>query len=282
MVYSKKFIAILKVGGRILREFNHENISELESECSLLLPFGAEYSLMFKNLESRPATLRVWIDGEDVLGGNSIIVRAGKSVDLDGFMDVNGRVKNRFKFIQKTEQIAEYRGDRIDDGMIRIEWRFEKPKPIVVDNYVNWIRPEPWYPSWPWTYTIACGGRSVGGSVANGTLNSSSGNYTAKAADVQFTNTIGCDVFASCAPLEDEGITVKGSEANQYFSDAYIGALEENAHVIVIRLRGTFATQEKVKAPLEIKTKIQCSTCGNMVKSGNKFCSNCGTCVVSV
>lgn len=280
MVYSKKMIAVLKVDGRILREFNHENLSEFESECSLLLPFGTEYSLTFKNLESRTARLRVWIDGEDVLSGNAILIRSNDSVNLDGFMNSAGKVTNRFKFIQKTEQIVEHRGDRIDDGMIKVEWTFEKPKPVKVevyhDNYHNWkwIEPFRYYPYAPPLYfPILISGNSFIGSVAT---------YSAKAGGSVMTNCCSVDTpLSSCAPAQDEGITVKGSEANQSFVNGYIGELEPNSHVIVIRLKGTFKTSQ-VKIPVEVKTKVQCPTCGSSVKSGNKFCPNCGTCVIEV
>lgn len=276
MVYSKKFVVVLKVDGRILREFNHENISEFESECSLLLPFDTEYSLLCKNLESRDAKMRIWIDGEDVLGGNAIIVRGNDFTELEGFMDSNGRVRNKFKFIQKTEQIVKHRGDKIDDGMIRIEWQYEKPKPVTVDIHnvyyyqYDWklVNPIPCNPWYPYTPTVTCG---------------SNISFNANAKDVEFTNTCSCDIGMSqaCIPAPDEGITVKGSEANQLFNTGYIGELEPNSHVIVIRLRGEFKTS-KVIVPIEVKTKIQCPTCGNVSKSGNKFCSNCGTCILEI
>ncbi|MFA5024996.1 MAG: zinc ribbon domain-containing protein [Candidatus Shapirobacteria bacterium] len=277
---------MLKVDGHILREFNHENLSEFESECSLLLPFGTEYSLMFKNLESRAAKLRVWIDGEDALGGNAILVHPNRSVDLDGFMNSFGKVTNRFKFIQKTEQIVEHRGDRIDDGMIKVEWTFEKPKPIQVDvfqkNYYDWTWVEPikYYPYCPpYSPTVTYGNSS---NLQSRNIGEASNISYRAVAGASITNCCSNDVpVASCGPLPDEGITVKGSEANQSFVNGYIGELEPNSHVIIIRLKGTFKTSQ-VKVPIEVKTKIQCTTCGNSVKSGNKFCPNCGTCCVEI
>jgi hypothetical protein len=158
MVYAKKFVAVVKINGRILREFNHENISDFESECSLILPFGTEYTLLFKNLESRSARLNLWIDGEDVLSGNALLVHSNSSVELNGFMNSAGTVTHKFKFIQKTEKIIQHRGDKIDDGMIRVEWVFEKEKPVYKDvftnhhdNWIGWRNPyRPWPYNNPW------------------------------------------------------------------------------------------------------------------------------------
>ena len=297
MVYSKRFVVVLKVDGRILREFNHENISDFESECSLLLPFNSEYTLMVKNLESRSALLNVAIDGVDVLSGNSIIVRPNDSVELTGFMNSEGNVTNKFKFIQKTEQIVKHRGDRIDDGMVRIEWKYESLKPITVDVFHNqyhnqyWSHRYPWpyvpiTPYWPITFTstIGCNLESKGPSST--TLRGSS------CGTLNFTNTSGADLGGDCQvamascfsePAPEEGITVKGSQTSQRFVNGYIGKLEENSHVIVIRLKGTSKVAgEKISKPIEVKTKTECPTCGNMVKSGSKYCPDCGTCVVEV
>jgi len=294
MVYAKKLVAVVKIGGRILREFNYESISDQATESSILLPFGSEYSLMLKNLESRPARLRVWIDGEDVLDGNTIIVHPGTTTELDGFMNRGGKVTNRFKFIQKTKQIMEYRGDKIDDGLIRIECQYQKPKPVHVDIYEhhhhNHHHQDYWNFPWRWTYpvyppyplypTVTWGGtHNISG--ASGVQVSNSMNATTLKTD-QYTNTcsVDTDMFV---PNHDEGITVKGSETVQQFSPGYIGPLEENSHIIIIRLKGTSKISgDTITAPVTVKTKTRCTTCGTMVESGNKYCPNCGTCVIEV
>jgi hypothetical protein len=280
MMYHQKFVAVVKVNGRILREFDNNS-----SESSVLLPFGSQYSILAKNLESRPARLKVWIDGEDVLSGNGIIVPAGKEIELDGFMNTNGRVTNRFKFIQKTEQIIDHRGDRIDDGLIRIEWQYEKQQPIKVDVYENhyyngwhWYHPKPYWPSDPW---ITYGSGTIRGFSGDIQV-SNCVNLTSSSKNVPHTNTCSIDM-PMAAPTPDEGITVKGQELDQQYRSGYIGALEPNKYVMIIRLKGTAEVAgEKVVAPVEVKTKIQCPTCGTMTKSGTKYCSDCGTCVVEI
>jgi hypothetical protein len=289
MMYSKNFVVVVRVNGRNLREFDNNG-----SESCVLLPFGTEYSILAKNLESRPARLKVWIDGEDILSGNGIIIPAGKEHELHGFMNSGGKVTNSFRFIQKTEQIVNHRGDRIDDSMIRIEWQFEKQKPVKVDVYENHIHdyhyyhPKPyWNPWWPnphWTWTISVYGSSSGNvkGLSGDMQVSNCVNSTKTSKEVPFTNTCHVDVpMASLLP--DEGITVRGREIDQQYRTGYIGTLEPNKHVMIIRLKGTAEVAgEKVIAPVEVKTKIQCPTCGIMAKSGNRYCSNCGTNIVCV
>lgn len=293
MMYSKKMVAVVKTGGRILREFD-TNISGNESECSLLLPFNSEYSLLLKNLESRPARVKIQIDGEDVLSGNALIIQPGKPLELDGFMNSGGKVTNRFRFIQKTEQIINHRGDRIDDGIIRIEVQYEKPKPVTVDVYENhhhnhdhyWYHPRPY---WPWNnpYNPWCPTVTYSGNLADNKpnlTNSISGSVPETMKGLQ-SSYIGDNnvLMASCGPLPEEGITVKGEILDQQYKNGYIGELETNSYVIIIRLKGTAGLDKaKVVTPVEVRTKIQCPTCGTMVKSGNKFCSNCGSCVIEI
>jgi len=116
MVYQQKLVAVIKHNGKILREVDNNTV---------LLPFQAEYEIFIKNLESRDAVLNISIDGQDVLDNQSIVIKANSSASLEGFLK-NNKVSNRFKFIQKTGKIQEYRGDRVDDGLIRIEYRFTK------------------------------------------------------------------------------------------------------------------------------------------------------------
>jgi len=130
MVYVNKFVVAVKSNGRIVRDSNG----------IVRLPFGSDYSLLLKNKNSVKALVNVEIDGENVLDGNSILVSPNQSTILKGFMD-GRRVRNRFRFIRKTRQISKYRGDKIDDGLIRVEFRFEKIKPaIIVTPYVPYIK----------------------------------------------------------------------------------------------------------------------------------------------
>lgn len=114
MVHKENFVVAIKNNGKILREVFSNTV---------YLPFGSEYSVLLKNLNSVSAVVDVDIDGISV--GKGIIVRPNTSTELEGFLE-GYSVKNRFKFIQKTKEISDYRGDRVDDGIVRVEYRFEK------------------------------------------------------------------------------------------------------------------------------------------------------------
>ena len=105
-----------------------------EVDGNVYLPFGSEYSLYLKNLNSDRAVVTVTIDGEDVLDGNALVIPANSSTTLAGFMQ-ESRVLNRFKFIKKTKRIREYRGDKPLDGLITVKIKYEKPMVFPTFTY---------------------------------------------------------------------------------------------------------------------------------------------------
>src|SRR5574343_314085 len=106
MVYNKKMVAVVKVEGKILWDEDCGNV---------YLPYGTEYSLMIKNMESRKALVKISIDGQLICEGGFIIL-PNTSIEIERYVsDLNKG--NRFKFIEKTQQIKEHRGDKIDDGL---------------------------------------------------------------------------------------------------------------------------------------------------------------------
>ncbi|OYT16005.1 MAG: hypothetical protein B7C24_10180 [Bacteroidetes bacterium 4572_77] len=245
MVYHEKFVAVIKCGGQILREQNN----------SVTLPFGSEYSLLLKNMESRKVNVNVAIDGQDVLFGNSLIIEPNSEMELERFLE-NMSQGNRFKFIQKTRKIVDHRGDKIDDGLVRIEFAFEQK--VVQEQVHRNIHAYPWYYLPSVTYCNS----NIGESVP--VFNYSSTAVPTVGSNINFT-----------APAIDEGITVKGSQSNQQFCCGYIGNLEQSS-VIIIKLKGMTATSY-VDKPITVKTKLRCPSCGTKSKSNAQFCSECGT-----
>ena len=162
MTYSHQFATAIKVDGNILRE----------QAGAVAIPFGSEYSIYLKNMSSVRALAKVEIDGQDVTEGLSLVLNPNGSMDLERYVrNGNRNCGNRFKFVRKTERIEKHRGNRAEDGLVRIEYRFEKQKPIDVHthtyhhdhyDYYWW----PWkyhrYDPWPtWLYpSIACTGFS--------------------------------------------------------------------------------------------------------------------------
>lgn len=254
MTYKDYFVVEVKSNGHILRV----------KDDSVHLPFGSEYSILLKNLNSKRASVKISIDGQDVLDYNSIVIGPNETSEIEGFLSGNV-AKNKFKFIQKTDQIQKHRGDRIDDGIIRVEFAYEKPKPqILLENkeqhhhHYHYHSPIYGGTNW-WSYTDS--NTSDGSSVIRSCFN-------VNEETVQLNS-------QSVAPKQDEGITVKGSEINDIYQYTSIGELEDS-QVIVIKLIGV--TQSgSISKPVTVKTKLQCSSCGTKSKSSFKFCPNCGT-----
>ena len=241
MMYNNNFVVVIKHKGKVLRESNNGTVR---------LPFGSDYTILLKNKDSRKAVADVEIDGEDVATG--IIVPGNDSVELKGA--INGlQVNNHFRFIKKTKEISNFRGDRPDDGLVRVEYRFEQYEAIT-------IRPLKKKSSRDWTHDtqwIYYDSFSTGDQVGTP-----------------------CSYTVSNFCSSDAGITVPGAETEQNFEYGHTKPLEAQSHVIVLQLRGTVKRRKKVrkvKKAITVKTKVQCQTCGRKHKSSMKFCGNCGT-----
>lgn len=319
MVFSKGFVACIKVDGNILREVDD----------TVSLPFSSEYSVLLKNLHSVRAKVKVSVDGKDITEGTSLIVPANGSVNLERFIRAgNMEAGNKFKFIERTAGIEEHRGIGSDDGLVRIEYWLEEQKPITqtittVHEHIHRYRSRPYYrpfytpyydydPYYP-PYTI-------GPSIAMGFNVSSTMNTAASFSDTKSYNSSGmgpnrpssglgskgktplrslratmsasgprgsagmplrASAAASRAPINDAGITVPGGESQQKFTNAGWFPTEAQSHVIVIKLRGVVAGKT-VKKPVTVKSKPTCETCGKVNKATEKFCGQCGTALILI
>jgi hypothetical protein len=219
---------------------------------------------------------------------------------LEGFLDGH-TVRKKFRFIRKAQEIAEHRGDKVDDGIVRVEYCFEQR----AAEYVPAV-----YPYWNWTYipppviinpspvivkprfiyygddttdggsdwqvnnctagdpkkfdTIVSCNYSGGEEPTSANLSADNANLSADT-QVSFTAT----------PNADEGITVPGADTHQHFSAGYIGATD-SSHVITIRLRGTKNSGAVVEKPVGTKDKIKCPHCDRKWNARQHFCGNCG------
>lgn len=266
MTYKDQFVVEVKADGKILRVKNG----------AVYLPFGCEYSILLKNLSAKKASVKVSIDGEDVLDGGSLIMDTLQDHELKGFLRGNV-AKNRFRFIQKTEQIQKHRGDKLGDGLVRVEFAFEKPEPeiqikkIIEEHHHVYHHEFPnyeWYgPVKVWNHMTSKGdsGDNMKG------ICESNVTYDSLGSQPQASYTLN-----NSLPNVDEGITVKGNEINESYSYGSIGELEQ-ASVIIIELRGMQQSAGVVKQPITVKSKLVCSSCGKKCKSTCKFCPDCGT-----
>lgn len=272
-MYSNKLVACVKSNGHVLRE-KGENV---------YLPFGSEYTLWFKNEHTRKVQISVSIDGTDVLFGKSLIISPDDTADLKGFIrDMNGHDNRAFKFITKTKAISDFRGDKIEDGLIKVTYQFENEiKPFILPNHImktnntnstwqNYHTYTPWNNPTPDVYT----------SNSNNIRNDSIGNN-----DITFDTYSSKDILATTqyndvAPLSkgitrgmsfDPGITVEGSNTGQSFNSGYINSLELKIHSMIFQLKG-FDANEEVTKPITVKTKKQCPTCGKNWPSDFEYC----------
>ena len=269
-MYQEKMVVCLKNNGKILRE----------REGIIQIPFGSEYSIFIKNMESRKAKVKIEIDGVDVLNGQSLLINPNDTTELEGFLN-DCIAKNKFKFIPKSKEISEFRGDKIDDGLIRVEFVYEQRKPItqqinqVINPYNPWVTyGSPNYnPTWI-TTTSSTNNTNSANTMRSKSINNS---ISQQSFTTQNINLSAQDCSLSSFASVDNGITVKGSEISQQFKQGNIGALEDNSHVIILKLQGFNDVGNKVEKVVTVQDKLQCKTCGKISKSDAKFCDRCGT-----
>ena len=269
-MYHEKMVLAIKSSGKVLREFKDE----------VRLPFGTEYSLLIKNLHARRAMANVQIDGVTVTEDVRLVIPANGEVELERFIK-GGNLEqgNRFKFIERNERVEQARGIGAEDGLIRLEFEFERePVPIKTYWYTN-----TWTPTWSpdQNYGSTWSSTHVGVPVSANSVSTrgaTAGTYDPKSIqqDFYFPSTGGESRVES-----DAGITVPGSVSDQHFNLTSGFATDGVKHVIVLKLIGEVQGQQVV-APVTVKTRQKCVTCGHVNKATAKFCSECGTGLVLV
>jgi hypothetical protein len=254
-MYNQKLVASIKSKGKVLREFKD----------TVYIPFASEYSILIKNLNTVRALVNVYIDGENAVPGG-LVINPGQSIDLERWIK-NGNLTegNKFKFIERTTAIEDGpRGIKLEDGLLRIEYQFEIPRPVI--NVPQWNT------SSIYGSTLT---RGISGSASD--VAWPAGSVTCSAA----LNNVSMDSFsvsASGASFQNEtGITVPGSKSTQSFTTTSIGTLEIEKHNIVLKLVGDLGNNKPVEQAVTVKHKPKCTTCGKQNKAHAKFCTECGT-----
>lgn len=252
MVYQNKFVAAIKVNGQILRE---------TPGGAVALPFGSEYSIYLKNLNSVRVMARVSVDGVDATEHTKLVIQPNSSIDLERFIrHGNMQEGNRFKFIERTAEIEAHRGVKADDGIVRVEYFTERPYVPVTwttTTYNNYFPTSTYTQSSP--YRGPRNMRSLRPIGASGSMKSSGARPTA--------------MNASCS---EAGITVPGSVSNQRFTMVDGFDVHPTSEVVILRLMGQLGAT-KIAAPITVKSVTVCPTCGKKAKTGILYCSTCGT-----
>ena len=275
MMYNQKLVASLKANGKILREFKD----------TVYIPFGSEYSFLIKNLNTTRALVNIFIDGEDVIEGG-LVLNAGQEVDLERYVK-NGNLNagNKFKFIERTQAIEDGpRGAKLEDGLVRIEFQFEKPYvPPLNRGWLTASGSTNQNSIYPASFNVNGALRSVdyskNGAITAQAASAAVDKYCADNGIVNKSEVH--DGMATMdwmdAPKNDIGITVPGSRSEQKFQTTYMGAMEAEKHTIVLKLLGETPDNKPVLAPVTVKAKQECDTCGHKNKATAKFCNKCGT-----
>lgn len=296
MMYTNKLSACIKVNGKVLREDGDK----------VYIPYGAEYTISIKNHNTLRAAVNIEIDGVDATDQHDLIINANSTVEFTRFIK-NGNLTsgNAFKFIERTSSIEQFRGIKQDDGLVRIKFAFERPSenwPYLYNKSIGLGQH---------TFGGITRGYSGQDDVIGMSLKSASAQpnlmnqayatsltqsnthdpynpydptsryedyYSAKVASASNTEINSLSSTTNVVRARsDLGITVPGSVQNQQFSVVTGFNRDSTEYVLIIQLRGETTAGVQIAAPITVKAKPKCTTCGKVNKATSKFCANCGT-----
>ena len=242
-MYSNKLAVAIKASGKVLRERGD----------SVFLPFGTEFSIQIKNLNTVRCLVSVYIDGTNATEGIQLIVQPNDDVELERYIrNANMHSGNRFKFIERSAAIESGpRGIKVDDGLVRIEYEFEKINQLAYIHNNNYF---------------------VGQNV----------NQLARGCSPYTLNTNILPQSYASSDASVAGITVPGSVSNQAFSVGQSFPTDGIKNSIVMRLVGETTNGAPINQPITVKAKSVCTTCGHHNPPFSKFCSECGTSLVLI
>jgi len=250
-MYKEDFVAVIKVNKKIVREMDGGKVK---------LPFNTEYTIALKNKRFCRCVVDIFIDGKFI--GKSLCLLGHQEVNLERFLDC----ERKFKFIQKTKQIQEHRGDKIDDGIITIKFRYENPAIVVKKPQ------DVWYDSlYGDIYRADLPTHYYSPKVGSGDVINADSTYLSTNQPINMASRSITD------PNDDEGITVKGSHSNQRFYECAVVPLESEVHEINFQLIGYHPTESEKDPPIFVTSKVTCAVCGNRSCASAKFCSECGS-----
>ena len=287
-MFKNDFIVYLRADGKVLRE---------SKENTVLIPFGTEYEIGLHNKSSKRAVVDIEIDGRKVTELGSVVVNANSKVSIERF--IKDRDKGRkFKFVEKTAEIEEARGNRSDDGIITVSVQYERPKLdwgvfYDLDYHPGDLIGGGRYhggPSYDYTrYTFGGSTDEKTGSSIRGVSRpkGDSGKVSARRLTAQnFSGSVNntsanfshasLDSSVNETPSENtDGITVKGSKSSQSFTSVNVGALENQTTVFNVCLQGITKLKKKVLRPKTVKVKKVCDVCFMKNPHYAEYCNKC-------
>lgn len=301
-MYANKMAVAIKTNGRVLRE--HKD--------TVFIPFGSEYQITMKNLNTTRALVNVFIDGTNIVEGG-LVLNAGQEVDLERSI-INGNLTagNKLKFIERTKAVEDGpRGIKLEDGLIRIEFQYEVPRPVLNIGDQYWSKNIVGSTGITRDMFYATNGTSASG--VSGSLSSDRFSVSASGSTSQMnvngvmrgvdyskgetTKAVAASATSATLasmgikdmeahdgaatmdwmPTNDVGITVPGSRSEQKFATTTMGTLEAEKHTIVLKILGETPDNKAITEAVTVKFKPECPSCGKLNKAKSKFCVECGT-----
>ncbi len=223
----------------------------------------------------------MFIDGENVVPGG-LVIDPGRTVDLERWIK-NGNLSegNKFKFIERTQAIEDGpRGIKLEDGLVRVEYQFEVPRPVINTSWISASGSS----GFPNSATYSSTSYNVNGIMRS--VDFSKGENMKASATSAMNTTLqnmgissNAEYHEGAATMDwnDTGITVPGSKSTQKFTETTVGVLESTVHNIVLKLVGDLGHNKPVVKPVTVQHKPKCVTCGKQNKAHAKFCVECGT-----
>ena len=225
MVYSNKFVMCVLVNNQIQKELNNGTVP---------IPFGVEYTLRFRNKNSRRAVVKFYIDGEDV-SGNGYIIPANSHIDIKRYS--NKDESFRFVPLDSPEAIDQGKNGPNSDktkGLIEAKFYLEKQcdfnfKNNKNDNYYwNYFTNS----THPYNMTL-CSHDSYTNCTSTTFSESKPYTVTYNKDTISLSSK---DVDKINLSLND-GVTVPGGFTGQTFSNTYIN-IEEDYATLKLFLQG--------------------------------------------
>jgi hypothetical protein len=263
MMHKSNMVGCLKANSKILREFGD----------TVYLPFGVEYSILLKNLNSVRAAVNIFIDGKNVTEGVSLIIDPNSEFELSrSIVAGNLTSGNAFKFIERTSAIEEFKGLGIEDGLIRIEFQYEKK--VAPIDWNSRIRQTQRHDDWGSDISLYGMERSA---LHTKGMSGQASSYGGEQSPQIMSLVADTMRSMKSSPANEAGITVPGSISTQQFSTTQGFTKEPEKHVMVLKLLGETATGTVVSQPVTVDVVPVCTTCGRRNKATSKFCTDCGT-----
>ena len=221
MGYSNGYIASIIFKNKPLREFKYNG------KRTVKVPFGSEYVIRLKNKSKDPALVEVSIDGTDVLNGSELVLDAGKTIDLERFVENNESGK-KFKYISLEEGASS--GDiddpyREENGLVQVN--FYKAFQLPMTNYTHTTCPS-YYPfcgavvnhdyllkSEPLRTNEPVFGSNI--TVSDSVIGAAI-NCTRPITETAFFSSVIPDSDTTTELSSDKGATVEGSDSDQSFT----------------------------------------------------------------